>query len=34
MQIIGPYLEDRTTIEFAKLITEITGGFLPPIPYN
>ena len=34
MQIIGPYLEDRTTIEFAKLIAEITGGFLPPIPYN
>ncbi len=30
IQIIGPYLEDRTTIHVAKLISEITGGFRPP----
>jgi len=30
VQIVGPYLEDRTPIHFAKLIEEITGGFRPP----
>jgi amidase len=30
VQIIGPYLEDRTTIHFAKLIEENLGGFSPP----
>ena len=30
MQAIGPYLEDKTTLEFAKLIKEITGGFVAP----
>jgi amidase len=29
-QIIGPYLEDRTTIEFSKLLGEVIGGFSPP----
>lgn len=29
-QIIGPYLEDRTTIEFARLIEREFGGFVPP----
>lgn len=29
-QIIGPYLEDRTTIHFARLIEENLGGFRPP----
>jgi hypothetical protein len=27
---IGPYLEDRTTIEFARLIEREFGGFVPP----
>lgn len=30
VQIIGPYLEDRTTIEFARLIERAFGGFVPP----
>ncbi|MFP4158522.1 MAG: amidase [Desulfobacterales bacterium] len=30
MQIVGPYLEDRTTIQAAKLFSEILGGFTPP----
>jgi amidase len=34
MQIIGPYLEDRTTIEFARLIEGEFGGFVPPPAYQ
>jgi amidase len=30
VQIIGPYLEDRTTIAFAELLEREFGGFLPP----
>jgi amidase len=30
VQIIGPYLEDRTTIHFAQLIEKNLGGFTPP----
>jgi amidase len=30
VQIIGPYLEDRTTLAFAELIEREFGGFLPP----
>ena len=30
IQIIGPYLEDRTTIAFAELIEREFGGFVPP----
>jgi amidase len=30
IQIVGPYLEDRTPIHFAGLIKEITGGFKSP----
>jgi amidase len=30
VQIIGPYLEDRTTIGFAELLERETGGFAPP----
>jgi len=33
VQIVGPYLEDRTTIHFAKLMEEIAGGFIPPPDY-
>jgi amidase len=30
VQIIGPYLEDRTTIGFAGLLEREFGGFVPP----
>jgi amidase len=30
VQIIGGYLEDHTTIEFAELIEREYGGFVPP----
>ena len=30
MQIIGPHLEDRTTIAFAELVEREFGGFVPP----
>jgi amidase len=30
MQIIGGFLEDRTTITFAGLIEREFGGFTPP----
>ncbi|MEM8909593.1 MAG: amidase, partial [Bacteroidota bacterium] len=33
MQIIGPYLEDLTTIEFAKVASEVTGGYKRPLGY-
>jgi amidase len=32
IQIVGPYLGDRTTIEFARLVHEVTGGWrVPPV---
>ena len=30
MQIVGPYLEDKTTIEFAHLLGELGHGFVSP----
>jgi amidase len=33
VQIIGPYLEDRTTLAFAALIERGFGGFKPPPGY-
>jgi amidase len=30
VQIIGGYLEDRTTITFAGLLETAFGGFAPP----
>jgi amidase len=30
VQIVGPYLEDRTPIEFARLLAEVMGGFGSP----
>lgn len=33
VQIVGPYLEDHTTIEFARLLAEVTEGFVPPPGY-
>lgn len=34
MQIVGPYLEDRTPIHFARLMQDIVGGFTPPPGYK
>lgn len=34
MQIIGPYLEDRTTIAFAEAVERAFGGFVPPPGYD
>jgi amidase len=34
IQIIGPYLEDRTPIHIAKLMEDIIGGFVPPPGYE
>jgi amidase len=30
VQIIGPYLEDRTTLRFARLVEAELGGFTAP----
>jgi amidase len=30
VQIVGPYLGDRTTLKFAQLLDEHLGGFTPP----
>lgn len=32
LQIVGPYLEDRTPLDFAARLREILGGFTPPTP--
>jgi amidase len=34
VQIVGPYLEDRTPLTFAALIEREFGGFTPPTGYN
>lgn len=34
VQIVGPYLEDRTTIAFAQLIEREFGGFVAPAGYG
>ncbi len=34
VQIIGPYLEDRTTLAFAQCIEREFGGFMPPPGYT
>jgi amidase len=33
VQVVGPYLEDRTTIDFAARASEVLGGFVPPSRY-
>ncbi|MBV8967207.1 MAG: amidase [Mycobacteriaceae bacterium] len=30
LQIVGPYLEDRTTLAVGRYVTEALGGFAPP----
>ena len=34
IQAIGPYLEDRTTIEFASLVGAEIGGYQRPPGYD
>ncbi|CAN5472530.1 amidase [soil metagenome] len=33
VQIVGPYLEDHTSIRFARVLAEVTGGFARPAGY-
>ena len=33
VQIVGPYLEDRTTIDFARRLADVCGGFEAPPGY-
>jgi len=33
IQIVGPYLEDRTTLDFARRMADAVGGFEPPPGY-
>ena len=33
VQIVGPYLEDRTTLAAGRAIAEVLGGFTPPAGY-
>jgi amidase len=30
LQIVGPYLEDRTALDLAKRVSAVLGGFTPP----
>jgi amidase len=34
VQVIGPYLEDRTPLRFAALLARERGGFVPPPGYD
>jgi amidase len=34
VQIVGPYLDDHTTIECARLLAQVTEGFVPPPGYG
>ena len=34
MQIVGPYCGDLTTLRFAKLLQEVTEGYVPPPGYG
>ena len=33
IQIVGPYLHDRTVTAFAQTLTALIGGFTPPPAY-
>ena len=30
VQVIGPYLEDRTPIDFARRLADVVGGYVRP----
>jgi hypothetical protein len=34
MQVVAPYLEDRTAVDVAARIAEVTGGYRPPPDYS
>ena len=34
IQVVGPYLEDRTTIDFARRLGDVIGGFVAPPGYE
>lgn len=34
IQVVGPYLEDRTVLAAAAAIEEVLGGFTPPPDYS
>lgn len=34
MQIIGPFLEDRTALQFARVVEQLIGGFVAPPAYS
>src|SRR5262249_20739378 len=34
IQIVGPYLEDATSIDFALKMADVIGGFTPPPGYG
>ncbi len=34
VQVVGPYLEDRTTLRFAELMADAVGGYTPPPGYG
>ena len=34
IQIVGPYLEDATSIDFASRLADVVGGFVPPPGYQ
>jgi amidase len=33
IQVVGPYLEDRSTIDFARRLAEVVGGYQRPPGY-
>jgi amidase len=33
LQVVGPYLHDRTVIAFSRILAELAGGFTPPPGY-
>lgn len=34
LQIVGPYLEDRSTIDFARRLADVVGGYVTPPGYE
>jgi len=34
VQIVAPYLEDRTSIHIAGLMADVCGGFTPPPDFS
>lgn len=34
MQIVGPYMGDRTTLDFARRMADVVGGFVAPPGYD